>query len=244
MTTHFLFPTHPLKATAVEEMFADQLSAVRESGYSASLSAGLRHPEASRFVMCPSRRRSSTADDAERGGVWAARSGDRCRVGHTAHVTDRVPRSAPPSKLVSPHRRVHAGNARPRFRCRLGVGIAVAGLGSVLHQRLREVAEDLARLHRPRPVGDRCRGRRDGAIQGRDRGRAVRSSCRSIRHRVRAASTLCSTATRFRRTIDLFRIWCSRLHRASRRRSSQSMSSRERTGRCVSLKLVTGRCLT
>ncbi len=37
MTTHFLFPTHPLKATAVEEMFADQLSAVRESGYSASL---------------------------------------------------------------------------------------------------------------------------------------------------------------------------------------------------------------
>jgi hypothetical protein len=37
MTTHFLFPAHPLKTTAVEEMFADQLSAVREAGYSASL---------------------------------------------------------------------------------------------------------------------------------------------------------------------------------------------------------------
>jgi hypothetical protein len=37
MTTHFLFPAHPLKATAVEEMFADQLSAVLESGYSSSL---------------------------------------------------------------------------------------------------------------------------------------------------------------------------------------------------------------
>ena len=36
MTTHFLFPTHPLNAAAIEEMFADQLSALRESGYSAS----------------------------------------------------------------------------------------------------------------------------------------------------------------------------------------------------------------
>jgi hypothetical protein len=37
MKPHFLFPTNPLKALAVEEMFADQLSAVRESGFSASL---------------------------------------------------------------------------------------------------------------------------------------------------------------------------------------------------------------
>jgi hypothetical protein len=37
MTTHFLFPAHPLKVTAVEEMLSDQLSAVHESGYSASL---------------------------------------------------------------------------------------------------------------------------------------------------------------------------------------------------------------
>jgi hypothetical protein len=37
MTTHFIFPTHPLRSTAVEEMFADQLAAVQEVGYSASL---------------------------------------------------------------------------------------------------------------------------------------------------------------------------------------------------------------
>jgi hypothetical protein len=37
MRTHFIFPTHPLRSTAVEEMFADQLAAVQEAGYSASL---------------------------------------------------------------------------------------------------------------------------------------------------------------------------------------------------------------
>lgn len=37
MGTHFLFPTHPLKPAAVEEMFADQLRALRSAGFSASL---------------------------------------------------------------------------------------------------------------------------------------------------------------------------------------------------------------
>jgi hypothetical protein len=37
MRTHFIFPTHPLRSTAVEEMFADQLTGVEEAGYSASL---------------------------------------------------------------------------------------------------------------------------------------------------------------------------------------------------------------
>ena len=37
MTTHFLFPTHPLRSAVVEEMFADQLTAVRDAGFSASL---------------------------------------------------------------------------------------------------------------------------------------------------------------------------------------------------------------
>jgi len=36
-TLHFLFPTHPYKATVVEEMFADQLATVRAAGFSASL---------------------------------------------------------------------------------------------------------------------------------------------------------------------------------------------------------------
>ena len=35
--THFLFPTHPLNARAVDEMFAAQLDAVRTAGFSASL---------------------------------------------------------------------------------------------------------------------------------------------------------------------------------------------------------------
>lgn len=37
MTTHFLFPAHPLRSTVVEEMFADQLAALRGRGFSASL---------------------------------------------------------------------------------------------------------------------------------------------------------------------------------------------------------------
>ena len=37
MGTHFLFPAHPLRPIAVEEMFADQLEAARGAGYTASL---------------------------------------------------------------------------------------------------------------------------------------------------------------------------------------------------------------
>jgi hypothetical protein len=37
MRTHFIFPTHPLRPTAVEEMFADQFAAVQGAGYTASL---------------------------------------------------------------------------------------------------------------------------------------------------------------------------------------------------------------
>lgn len=37
MRTHFLFPTHPLKPTVVEPMFADQLAILHEAGFSASL---------------------------------------------------------------------------------------------------------------------------------------------------------------------------------------------------------------
>src|SRR4051812_34067839 len=37
MKLHFLFPAHPLQPSEVDEMFADQLSAVRECGYSTSL---------------------------------------------------------------------------------------------------------------------------------------------------------------------------------------------------------------
>lgn len=37
MATHFLFPTNPLRPAAVEEMFADQLEALRNAGFSASL---------------------------------------------------------------------------------------------------------------------------------------------------------------------------------------------------------------
>jgi hypothetical protein len=37
MRTHFLFPADPLRAVAVDEVFADQLAAVRGAGYSASL---------------------------------------------------------------------------------------------------------------------------------------------------------------------------------------------------------------
>jgi hypothetical protein len=37
MTTHFLFPTHPLDPAAVEEMFADQVEALRAAGFSVSL---------------------------------------------------------------------------------------------------------------------------------------------------------------------------------------------------------------
>ena len=35
--THFLFPAHPLDPTEVDEMFADQLAALRHAGFSASL---------------------------------------------------------------------------------------------------------------------------------------------------------------------------------------------------------------
>ena len=37
MRTHFIFPAHPLRSTAVDEVFADQLAGVQEAGYSASL---------------------------------------------------------------------------------------------------------------------------------------------------------------------------------------------------------------
>jgi hypothetical protein len=37
MATHFLFPAHPLRSTAVEEMFADQLAALSEAGFSTSV---------------------------------------------------------------------------------------------------------------------------------------------------------------------------------------------------------------
>src|SRR4051812_48211522 len=37
MATHFLFPSHPLRATAVEEIFADQLAALSHAGFSTSL---------------------------------------------------------------------------------------------------------------------------------------------------------------------------------------------------------------
>lgn len=37
MTTHFVFPANPLRATAVEDTFADQFAALREIGFSASL---------------------------------------------------------------------------------------------------------------------------------------------------------------------------------------------------------------
>lgn len=37
MGTHFIFPTHPLRSTAVEEMFADQFAIVQEAGFTASL---------------------------------------------------------------------------------------------------------------------------------------------------------------------------------------------------------------
>jgi hypothetical protein len=37
MRTHFIFSTHPLRPTVVEEMFADQFKAVEAAGYSASL---------------------------------------------------------------------------------------------------------------------------------------------------------------------------------------------------------------
>src|SRR5687768_7042408 len=37
MGTHFIFPTDPLRPTAVEEMFADQWAAARDAGYSTSL---------------------------------------------------------------------------------------------------------------------------------------------------------------------------------------------------------------
>lgn len=37
MLTHFLFPTHPLRSTVVEEMFADQLAGLEAAGYSTSL---------------------------------------------------------------------------------------------------------------------------------------------------------------------------------------------------------------
>jgi hypothetical protein len=37
VATHFLFPSHPLRPTVVEQMFADQLAALRDRGFSASL---------------------------------------------------------------------------------------------------------------------------------------------------------------------------------------------------------------
>lgn len=37
MQTHFIFPTQPLRSTAVEEMFADQLTEMEAAGYSTSL---------------------------------------------------------------------------------------------------------------------------------------------------------------------------------------------------------------
>src|SRR3954469_88542 len=37
MRTHFIFPTHPLRPTRFEEMFADQVAAVQGAGYTASL---------------------------------------------------------------------------------------------------------------------------------------------------------------------------------------------------------------
>jgi hypothetical protein len=37
MGTHFLFPSDPLRASVVDEMFADQLAALRAAGFSASL---------------------------------------------------------------------------------------------------------------------------------------------------------------------------------------------------------------
>jgi hypothetical protein len=37
MGLHFLFPAHPLRPAVVDEMFADQLAALREAGFSASL---------------------------------------------------------------------------------------------------------------------------------------------------------------------------------------------------------------
>jgi hypothetical protein len=37
MSTHFLFPAHPLRPTTVEEMFADQFAAFESAGYSVSV---------------------------------------------------------------------------------------------------------------------------------------------------------------------------------------------------------------
>lgn len=37
MAMHFLFPSHPLRPTDVEEMFADQLAALRGAGFTASM---------------------------------------------------------------------------------------------------------------------------------------------------------------------------------------------------------------
>lgn len=37
MKTHFIFPSHPIRSTIVEEIYADQHKAVQKAGYSASL---------------------------------------------------------------------------------------------------------------------------------------------------------------------------------------------------------------
>ena len=167
MGTHFIFPTHPLRSAAVEEMFADQFEAVQQAGYSTSLC-----PDSVIHNNKPLRNVPACATVIYRG--WMLNATEYARLSQAVDFasatlltsTSAIFGDAPPAQLVSAHHGIYARNTGFRSRSGLGVGTAVTGLGGVFHQGLREVAEDVARLHCPRPVGDRSRGRRDGAIRG------------------------------------------------------------------------------
>jgi ATP-grasp domain, R2K clade family 3 len=96
MVTHFLFPAHPLKAAAVEEMFADQLAALRELGYSASLC-----PDAVIHGGKPLRNVPAGATVVYRG--WMLNASEYGRLAQAVTTASATPFTSPGAYLATHH---------------------------------------------------------------------------------------------------------------------------------------------
>jgi hypothetical protein len=96
MRFHFLFPSHPLKSTALDETFADQHGALRAAGFSASLC-----PDAVIAGLKPLRDIPPGATVVYRG--WMLNAGEYGRLADAIIAASAAPLTTPRAYLAAHH---------------------------------------------------------------------------------------------------------------------------------------------